>query len=59
MKKVETYKLKKLWRKLKPHIKMDNKIIKFDDIEIDEHKFYQYNSPISINEIDINEASFW
>ena len=38
---------------------MDNKIIKFDDIEIDEHKFYQYNSPISINEIDINEASFW
>ena len=32
---------------------MDKKIIKFDGIEIEEHKFYQYKSLISINDIDI------
>ena len=31
------------------------KIIKFDGTEIEEYKFYQNNSPILINEIDINE----
>ena len=31
------------------------KIIKFDDTEIEGHKFYRNNSPILINEIDINE----
>ena len=31
------------------------KIIKFDDTEIEEYKFYRNNSPILINEIDINE----
>ena len=30
---------------------MDRKIIKFDDTEIEEHKFHQYKIPISINEI--------
>ena len=34
---------------------MDKKITKFDDTEIEEHKFHQYKSPISINNIDINE----
>ena len=34
---------------------MDNKIIKFDDTEIQEYEFHQYKSPISINNIDINK----
>ena len=34
---------------------MDEKIIKFHDTEIEEYKFHQYKSPISINEIDINK----
>ena len=34
---------------------MDEKIIKFDDTEIEEYKFHQYKSPVSINDIDINE----
>ena len=36
MKKVENYQLRKIWKKLKPFIKMDQKIIKFDDTEIEE-----------------------
>ena len=32
---------------------MDQKIIKFDDTEIEEYKFHQYKSPNSINDIDI------
>ena len=32
---------------------MDQKIMKFNDIEIDECKFHQNKSPISINDIDI------
>ena len=31
------------------------KNIKFDDSEIEEYKFHQYKSPISIDDIDINE----
>ena len=34
---------------------MDIKIKKFDDIEIEEYEFNLYKSPISINDIDINE----
>ena len=34
---------------------MDKNIIKFDDTEIEEYKFHQYKSPISIKDIDINE----
>ena len=34
---------------------MNKKIIKFDDTEIEEYKFYQNRSPISINDIDINK----
>ena len=40
---------------MKPYIKMDKEIIKFDDTEIEEYKFYQYKSSISINDIGINE----
>ena len=38
-------------KELKPYIKIDKK---FDDTEIQEYKFYQYNSPISINDIVIS-----
>ena len=34
---------------------MDKKIIKSDETEIKEYKFYQIKSPISINDIDINK----
>ena len=34
---------------------MGKNIIKFDDTEIEEYKFHQYKSPISIKDIDINE----
>ena len=34
---------------------MDKKIIKFDDTEIEEYKFYQNKSFIPINKIDINK----
>ena len=35
---------------------MDKKIsIKFDDTETEEYEFHQYKSPISINDVDINE----
>ena len=36
-------------------MKIDKRIIKFDDTEIEEYKFHQYKSPISIDDIDINE----
>ena len=35
---------------------MDKKTIKFDDTEIEEYKFPQYKSSISINDIDINKT---
>ena len=34
---------------------MDKKIITFDGTEIEEYKFHQNKSPISISFIDINE----
>ena len=34
---------------------MDTKILKLDDTEIDEYKFQQCKSPISINTIDVNK----
>ena len=36
-------------------IKMDKKIIKFGDTEIEEYEFHKYKSPISVKDIDINE----
>ena len=56
MKKVENYKLEKFWKKLKLYIKKDKKVINFNDIIIEEHEFHQYKSPISINDIEINEV---
>ena len=41
--------------KLRPYIKMDIKIIRFDDTEIKEYKFDQHKIPILINDIDINK----
>ena len=40
---------------LKPYIKIDKKNIKFDDTEIEKHKFDQYKSPILIDNIDVNK----
>ena len=54
MKKVENYKLK-ITKKLKPYIRMNEKIIKFHDTEIEEYKFHEYKRLISINDIDINK----
>ena len=34
---------------------MDKKIIKFGDIDIENQKFHQHKSPISIDNIDINK----
>ena len=55
IKKILIYKLKikKIKKKKKPHVKADKKILKFDETEIEEFKFHQYKSRISINDIDI------
>ena len=45
---------KKIIKKLESYMKMDKKVIKCDDTEIQEHKSHQYEGPISINDIDIN-----
>ena len=50
MKKAKNYKLKKILKNVKPYIKIDKKIVNVEDTEIEEHKFYQYKSCISINE---------
>ena len=34
---------------------MDEKIIKYDDTEVEEYKCHQYKSPISINDIGYNK----
>ena len=41
--------------KIKKNYKREKKNTKFDVTEINEYKFHQYKSPISINDIDINE----
>ena len=47
-----------MFKKLKPYIVLDKKkIIKFDETEIEEYKFYQYKSPISINNKNVNETN--
>ena len=53
--KSRTLNMKKIIKKIKPYMKMDKKIVKVDDTEIQEYKFHRHNSPISINDIDINE----
>ena len=52
---MKNYKLKKLEKILKSYVKMDKKIIKFDDTEIEIHKFHQYERPISIDNINANK----
>ena len=42
-------------KKLKQYIKMDKKIINFDDTEIEEFEFHEYKSPILINDINIDK----
>ena len=41
MKKSKKLQIKKIIIKFKAYIKMDKKIIKFDDIEIEEYNFHQ------------------
>ena len=55
MKKSRKLKIKKIMKKIKPYIKIDKKVIKFDDTEIEENEFYQYKIPIWVNDIDINK----
>ena len=45
-KKVKNFILKKLWKILKPFIKIEKTIIKFGDIKIKKQKYHQYNWPI-------------
>ena len=40
---------------MKPCTKMDKKIIKFDDTEIEGYKFHQHKISILVNDIDINK----
>ena len=35
---------------------MGKKVIKFDDTEIEEYDFHQHESPISINNINVNKT---
>ena len=42
-------------KKLKQYIKMDKKIIKFDDTEVEEFEFHEHKSPILINDINIDK----
>ena len=55
MKKSGTLQLIKIIKIFKAYIKIDKKIIKFSDTQIEKHKFHQYKSPILINNIDINK----
>ena len=52
---MKNYKLKKIEKILKSYVKMDKKIIKFDDTEIEIYKFHQYERPISIDNINANK----
>ena len=52
---MEHYKLKRLQKKLKLVTDMDEKVIKFDDTEIEKYEFSQHKNAILINDIDINE----
>ena len=55
MKKVENYKLEKLWKNLKLYVTIDKEIVKFVGTEIEKYKFHQHKSPILIDDIDISE----
>ena len=55
MKNSGTLQLIKIIKIFKAYIKIDKKIIKFSDTQIEKHKFHQHKSPILINNIDINK----
>ena len=38
------------------HIRMGKEILRFDDIEIQKDKFYQYKSPIFLEDVDIDKV---
>ena len=40
---------------MKVFIKIEKKVIKFADTEIEKHKFPHYKKPISLKSIDINK----
>ena len=42
-------------KKIKPYIKINKNILKFDDNEIEEYIFYQNKSSILINDVGINK----
>ena len=52
---MEHYKILETWEILKVYKKIDKKIIKFVDTEIEKQKFHQHKSPILITNIDINK----
>ena len=54
---MENYKLKKLLKKtnLRLYVKMDKKVIKFNDTVIEKYKFHQHKNHILINNIDNNK----
>ena len=54
-KKVEKCKLKKKLKNDKTIYKNGQRNMKFDDTEIEEYKFHQYKSPISVSNIDIKK----
>ena len=54
-KKYKIIKLKKYVKKLKSYKKINENIVKFDDIEIEECEFCQHKNPILINDIDVNK----
>ena len=45
---MKSYELKKLLKNLNPHIKVDEKIIKFDNTEIGKCKFHPHKKSILI-----------
>ena len=40
---------------MKPYIRMNKKIMKFDDTQIEKYKFQQYKSPFLMDNIDVNK----
>ena len=40
---------------MKPYIRMNKKIIKFDDTQIEKYNFQQYKSPFLMDNIDVNK----
>ena len=44
-------------KKSKPYIKVDKKMIKLDDTEIEEYEFHPHKNPILIEDIDINKIA--